>query len=209
MENKIQDSYQNKECPDCGEHIPDTAANGDKCSNCGHALYEAHIPNNICVIETEPDLTDSHCLPTVVARYNYTSIELISRHESLKEAVDEGRKVAEKRNLPLTVSSKYLNRPETKGLSMCFTSYKKIRKMKFNTIEELYEKVKSGEIDESKLVIILDNDNTSFHLNGNTEPDPEGYHEFSKDIKVSEANGCLDVKPLYKLLFPKAVVEWC
>ena len=78
--------------------------------------------------------------------------------------------------------------------------------MKFKTIKELYDTVKSGKIDESKLVIIMDNDDTSFY-NGETEED-ENY-DINNEIKVEEANGYYDIEKLYPLLFPKAKVEWC
>lgn len=32
----IKDNYDNGECPDCGEEIPDDALSGEECSNCGH-----------------------------------------------------------------------------------------------------------------------------------------------------------------------------
>lgn len=34
--NLIQDSYPNKECPDCGEPIPEDLQEGQDCRNCGH-----------------------------------------------------------------------------------------------------------------------------------------------------------------------------
>ena len=37
---ELQASYDDAECPDCGEAIPDVAVNGDECSNCGHVFYE-------------------------------------------------------------------------------------------------------------------------------------------------------------------------
>ncbi len=64
-------------------------------------------------------------------------------------------------------------------------------------IKELYEKVKAGEIDESKLTIIMDNDNTGFYVG-----DEKAIEDFS-------GNGYCDIEDLYPLLFPKATVEWC
>lgn len=78
--------------------------------------------------------------------------------------------------------------------------------MKFKTIKELYEAVKSGHIDESKLVIILDNDHTSFY-NGNPQEDEN--FDYINEITVEEADGYYDIEKLYPLLFPKAKVEWC
>jgi len=80
--------------------------------------------------------------------------------------------------------------------------------VKLNTLKELYEKVKSGEIDEEKLVIVLDNDWTSFCIREpGAEDDPFGEDE--DRIGVEEAHGWADIEPLYKLLFPRATVDWC
>ena len=68
--------------------------------------------------------------------------------------------------------------------------------MKFETIKELHDAVKSGKVNESDLTIILDNDCTSFLIRGN-------------DTEVLEADGYSDIEHLYLLLFPKATVEWC
>ena len=76
--------------------------------------------------------------------------------------------------------------------------------MEFKTIKELYDAVKSGKIDESKLLIVLDNDMTSFIV-----ALTENGVETSDDITVKEANGYMDIDKLYPLLFPKATVEWC
>jgi hypothetical protein len=35
---QIQAAYEDGECPDCGEDIPDPAVAGDECSNCGHVF---------------------------------------------------------------------------------------------------------------------------------------------------------------------------
>jgi hypothetical protein len=72
---------------------------------------------------------------------------------------------------------------------------------KFETIKALYETVKAGDIKEEKLNIILDNDQTSFIL----ETGIEG----GEEIEIPEANGYRDVDKLYKILFPKAFVDWC
>jgi len=66
---------------------------------------------------------------------------------------------------------------------------------KKSIIEQLSEKIKSGEINESELEITLDNDETIFCVNGEKiDLQGEGYY---------------DAKPLYKSLFPEAKVEWC
>ena len=78
--------------------------------------------------------------------------------------------------------------------------------MKFQTIKELYEAVKAGKIDETKLEIVLDNDHTGFYL-GPAE-DEDG-NDTDNEIEVAEANGYSDIEHLYPLLFPKATVGWC
>lgn len=79
---------------------------------------------------------------------------------------------------------------------------------KFQTIKELYEAVKKGEIDESKLEITLDNDCTSFAC-GPIYDEETGDDIEENKIRVDEANGYYDIEHLYPLLFPKATVEWC
>jgi len=76
--------------------------------------------------------------------------------------------------------------------------------MELKTIKELVDKVNNGEIDKTKLSIILDNDNVSFY-HGDEEADPKNFYE----IRVAEAQGYSDILPLYKLLFPDSTVEWC
>ena len=70
--------------------------------------------------------------------------------------------------------------------------------MKLRTLEELFVKVKSGEIKEAELTVMVDNDNTYF-----TTCDKEG---MDKEIIITRAGGYEDVLPLYELLFPKATV---
>jgi len=43
--NIVKDSYENGECPDCGEDIPNDVSNGDGCSNCGHVFYSPVKPD--------------------------------------------------------------------------------------------------------------------------------------------------------------------
>ena len=76
----------------------------------------------------------------------------------------------------------------------------------YKTIKEFYEAVKAGEIDESKLEIILDNDCTSFYIGPSED---ERGNELDNEIEVAEANGYYDIEKLYPLLFPKAKVKWC
>ena len=77
---------------------------------------------------------------------------------------------------------------------------------KYDTIKELCEAVKNGDIDESNLCIVLDNDRIGFYV-GPSE-DKEG-NNIDNEIEVKESNGYYDIEKLYSLLFPKAKVEWC
>lgn len=36
----IKDHYDNGECPDCGESIPDDCKQGEQCANCDHVFVE-------------------------------------------------------------------------------------------------------------------------------------------------------------------------
>jgi len=76
----------------------------------------------------------------------------------------------------------------------------------YKTIKELYEAVKAGEIDETKLEIVMDNDCTNFYVG--PQEDANG-NWLDNEIRVQEANGYLDIEKLYPLLFPKATVGWC
>ena len=74
--------------------------------------------------------------------------------------------------------------------------------MEFKTIKDLLAAVKDGRVDENELHIVLDNDCTMFFDGPPSDEEENG-------IEVDECNGYMDVEPLYKLLFPKATVEWC
>ena len=37
----VKDAYEGGLCPDCGENIPGDAAEGQSCTNCGHAFFSA------------------------------------------------------------------------------------------------------------------------------------------------------------------------
>jgi hypothetical protein len=80
---------------------------------------EEPAPNNLCVKERR--FSSGDCLrwyPTLVSRYNYSEVDELSSHHTLAEAVEAGKAAAAQSKLPLTVSSKYLGRPETAGLKM-------------------------------------------------------------------------------------------
>lgn len=73
---------------------------------------------------------------------------------------------------------------------------------KIKSIEDLYNKVKSGKIDESKLIIRIDNDTTQFYsIKGEDE---DGYDIIEEYF---DGNGYGDVYDLYPILFPKADVD--
>jgi hypothetical protein len=72
---------------------------------------------------------------------------------------------------------------------------------KYKTIKDLFEAVKAGKIDESDIQIILDNDQTSFYLLVDGDPD--------NDIELAEGGGYSDITELYQLLFPTADIQWC
>ncbi|MCP3683906.1 MAG: hypothetical protein GY861_14580 [bacterium] len=66
---------------------------------------------------------------------------------------------------------------------------------KIKSITDLYEKCKSGEIDESKLEIQVDNDTTWYGIGEERILEGEGYH---------------DVVEALQLLFPNASeCDWC
>jgi hypothetical protein len=43
----IKDSYENGECPDCGESIPAEMVSGGECANCGHVFHEHECEHQI------------------------------------------------------------------------------------------------------------------------------------------------------------------
>ena len=75
---------------------------------------------------------------------------------------------------------------------------------KYKTIKEVVEAVKSGELDEAGLLVVMDNDCS--HIFSGIPEDGEG-NEI--DNCVFEGNGYHDVEDLWPLVFPKATVEWC
>jgi len=70
---------------------------------------------------------------------------------------------------------------------------------KYKTIKEVQDAVKSGELDESKLTVVMDNDCSNIY-NGPCE-----------DIEncIFNGEGYYDTEELWPLVFPKATVEWC
>jgi len=39
----VKESYENGECPDCGEPIPDDSDEGQACTNCGHVFWRREV----------------------------------------------------------------------------------------------------------------------------------------------------------------------
>ena len=64
----------------------------------------------------------------------------------------------------------------------------------YETLKELIQAIKNGEVDESKMTVSIDNDSTSIYLD---------------DEKLFNGGGYDDILDLYELLFPKADVDWC
>jgi len=63
---------------------------------------------------------------------------------------------------------------------------------KYKTLQEVYDAVKSGELDESKISIYMDNDCSSIMYN-------------SVDLYESDAG--YDAEELWPVLFPKAYLD--
>jgi len=74
----------------------------------------------------------------------------------------------------------------------------------YKTLKEVVEAVRSGELNESKLAIVMDNDCSTIY-NGMPE-DKEG-NEI--DNTIYKGKGYEDTEDLWPLLFPKATVGWC
>lgn len=70
----------------------------------------------------------------------------------------------------------------------------------FNTLTDLKKSVDSGEIDGSKLQIMLDNDMTSYMYD-------DGSDDSLEIIVESAGNGYYDYEELYKICFPNSIVE--
>jgi hypothetical protein len=67
---------------------------------------------------------------------------------------------------------------------------------KYKNIRELHEAVQSGDILQSLITVVMDNDHTGFYYGVEQE-------------KILDGNGYHDIEDIYPLLFPRATVEWC
>ncbi|MDA3940644.1 MAG: hypothetical protein PF693_15265 [Spirochaetia bacterium] len=71
--------------------------------------------NNICIMERR---LDGKWNPAVYSRYNYSKVDLLKEFTTIESAVQFAKDEIKKHTgVTLCVSSKYLNRPETLGLS--------------------------------------------------------------------------------------------
>ena len=75
-------------------------------------------------------------------------------------------------------------------------------KTRYSELKELRKAIDDGDIDGTKLRIILDNDHTGYYFDDGTE---DG-HEI---IIESAGNGYSDYIELYELYFTESMVEGC
>lgn len=84
---------------------------------------------------------------------------------------------------------------------------------KYKTLKEVVAAIKSGELDESNLRVVMDNDHTGIYDKSRCictdEDKKDKEHWCDCDEKIFTGNGYYDIEPLYELLFPKADVQWC
>ena len=75
---------------------------------------------------------------------------------------------------------------------------------KFKSIKALHEACKFGEVDETKLHILIDNDDLIVY------ECPCNFEDFEDctEIKIDGYHGYADVEDLWKLVFPSANVSW-
>ena len=69
---------------------------------------------------------------------------------------------------------------------------------KYNSIKSLLDAVKSGEVEESKIVVVLDNDTTDVSL-----------RRGDGSTTIFTGNGDYDIEDLWCILLPTAVIEFC
>ena len=68
------------------------------------------------------------------------------------------------------------------------------------SLKELADRVKSGKIDESRLCVYIDNDDTYFTYR-------EDKDKHSSVIEANIGEGYNDIYELYEILFPKSAVR--
>ena len=75
---------------------------------------------------------------------------------------------------------------------------------KYKTLEELHKAVKSGEIEESGMDVVMDNDCSHVYYGPHKDSDGEEI-----DNCIFMGHGYEDTEDLWPLVFPKANVDWC
>ncbi len=85
-----------------------------------------------------------------------------------------------------------------------YIGIERMKMKKYANLTELVAAVRSGELDEYKLVVIQDNDCSSVY---NGQPELDENYNFVNEIY--NGNGYADTDDLWKALFPTAIVEWC
>ena len=74
----------------------------------------------------------------------------------------------------------------------------------YKTIAEVKAAVDAGELDESQLCVLMDNDTSGIYVGPAQDEDGN-----ELDNKVFSGNGYYDIAALWALLFPKAQMERC
>lgn len=72
---------------------------------------------------------------------------------------------------------------------------------RFTRLSELVEAVRSGDVDEASIEIVMDNDCSTVY--GTRDPATDDAPE------LYNGKGYADTEDLWKALFPKADVRWC
>ncbi len=75
---------------------------------------------------------------------------------------------------------------------------------KYKTIKDVLAAIGAGDLTESNLRVVQDNDCS--HIYDESQPDPKWD---DSRLCVWEGNGYGDTDELWKLVLPKADVEWC
>lgn len=75
---------------------------------------------------------------------------------------------------------------------------------KFDTLQELVAAVTIGDLDESALLVIQDNDCSHIYYGPQEDDDGEEI-----DNCIYRGKGYYDTDDLWKLVLPKAIIDWC
>jgi len=76
----------------------------------------------------------------------------------------------------------------------------------YKTLKEVVDAVKSGELDESQLLVVMDNDCSHIYFGPRLDADGE---ENEDCICIYRGKGYRDTEDLWPLVLPNADVEWC